>query len=123
MAKPKAGKASKAQPASTTVAAVPPPAWPKFKPPLPVVDLVPTAHPSTDKIVTVDGFFPRNLCRDYVAFLSTLALQTTPGTPKRGDAVRVNDRFQVQDGAFARTLWEKTGLREALAQDDVKELW
>lgn len=125
MAKPKVAKASKSTPTSSasSAAAAPPPSWPKFKPPLPVVDLTPTPHPSTDKIVTIDSFFPRGLCRDYVSFLQTLPLQTTPGKPKRGDAVRVNDRFQVQDGVFATTLWEKTGLREALLEEDVKHLW
>ncbi|KAJ4147875.1 hypothetical protein LMH87_002376 [Akanthomyces muscarius] len=122
MAKPKAAKSSKSQPTTATTA---PPSWPKFKPPLPVVDLVPQTHPGTDHIVTLDAFFPRSLCRDYVAFLSSLALQTTPGTPRRGDAVRVNDRFQVHDGAFARALWEKTGLREALTSSSspVNDLW
>ncbi len=121
MAKPKAAKSSSSKPQQTTTT---PPAWPKFKPPLPVVDLLAEPHPrSRDKIVTVAGFFPRRLCRDYVAFLATLALQTTPGTPKRGDAVRVNDRFQVHDGAFATALWERTGLREALAAEDVRGLW
>lgn len=121
MAKPKTSK-SKPQPTATPAAAAPP-SWPKFKPPLPVVDLTPVPHPRTDKIVTIDAFFPKSLCRDYVAFLQTLDLQTTPGRPKRGDAVRVNDRFQVQDGLFAGALWEKTGLREALMGEDVKELW
>lgn len=126
MAKPKAAKSSKpsSTTTTTTTATAAPPSWPKFKPALPVVDLAPTTHPRTDHVVTLDGFFPRGLCRDYVAFLASLALQTTPGTPRRGDAVRVNDRFQAQDGAFARALWEKTGLREALLTDDgVKHLW
>lgn len=49
---------------------------------------------------------------------------TTPSRPKRGEAVRVNDRFQIEDAAFARRLWEQTGLREALLQgEDVKDLW
>ncbi|PHH82650.1 hypothetical protein CDD82_5286 [Ophiocordyceps australis] len=100
-----------------------PPCWPPFKPTLPVIDLVPQPHPATSKIALIQGFFPRALCRDYVAFLRTLPLQTTPGRPKRGEAVRVNDRFQVDDGSFARRLWEQTGLREALSHDDVKDLW
>lgn len=37
---------------------------------------------------------------------------TTPGKPKKGDAVRVNDRFQVVDEKFAERLWVETGLRE-----------
>ncbi|EGX94991.1 Prolyl 4-hydroxylase, alpha subunit [Cordyceps militaris CM01] len=121
MGKSKAAKPSKAQhPAAPPP---PPPAWPPFKPPLPVVDLLPTPHPRSAKVVTLDGFFPRSLCRAYVSFLSTLALQTTPGTPRRGDAVRVNDRLQVRDAAFADALWARTGLREALLRDDVVHLW
>lgn len=125
MAKPKAAKSSKGQPASSPVPQPPPPPlWPKFKPSLPVVDLLPVPHPRTDKIITVDAFFPRNLCRDYVSFLQTLPLQTTPGKPKRGDAVRVNDRYQIQDAAFATALWEKTGLREALTREECDtDLW
>ncbi|XWX02079.1 hypothetical protein V2A60_010111 [Cordyceps javanica] len=126
MGKSKAGKPSKAPRAAVPLPPQPqpPPAWPRFKPALPVVDLAPAPHPRTgDKVVTVDGFFPRGLCRDYVALLSTLALQTTPGTPRRGDAVRVNDRLQVHDAAFASALWERTGLREALLAEHVRDLW
>ncbi|KAG5926054.1 hypothetical protein E4U42_003688 [Claviceps africana] len=103
----------------------PPPSWPQFKPPLPVVHLVPVLHPLTPKIATMPLFFPKSLCRDYVTFLRTLPLQTTPGRPKRGEAVRVNDRFQVDDAAFAARLWETTGLKEALlgGPGDVDALW
>ncbi|KAF4583007.1 Prolyl 4-hydroxylase, alpha subunit [Ophiocordyceps camponoti-floridani] len=101
-----------------------PPSWPRFKPALPVADLAPQLHPATSKIALIPSFFPRSLCRDFVAFLRTLPLQTTPGRPRRGEATRVNDRFQVDDGHFARRLWEETGLKEALSQsDDVKDLW
>lgn len=59
-----------------------------------------------------------------MAFLKTLPLQTTPVRPKRGEAVRVNDRFQINDPAFALRLWEQTGLKEALMEgEDVKDLW
>ena len=43
---------------------------------------------------------------------------TTPGKPKKGDAVRVNDRFQVTDEDFAKRLWEETGLRDLILGDD-----
>lgn len=116
-------KASKAAATSQPLAATPP-SWPIFKPPLPVVDLSPVLHPATPMIALIPSFFPRSLCRDYVSFLSTLPLQTTPGRPKRGEAVRVNDRFQVDDDHFARRLWEQTGLREALLESEhVKDLW
>ena len=85
---------------------------------------MPELHPATPKVVLIPCFFPRSLCRDYVAFLKTLPLQTTPGRPKRGEAVRVNDRFQIEDHVFARRLWEETGLREALLESDaVGGLW
>ncbi|KAI6381832.1 hypothetical protein MCOR25_001062 [Pyricularia grisea] len=90
-----------------------PPAWPVFKPPLPVSDLsLDTIVPG--KVVVLHNFFPRSLCRDYVAFLKTLPLVTTPARPKKGEAVRQNDRFQVNDPDFAARLWLQTGLKEAL---------
>ncbi|EXM09127.1 hypothetical protein NOF04DRAFT_1069491 [Fusarium oxysporum II5] len=100
-----------------------PPSWPAFKPSLPIVDLSPEPHPLTSKVVLIPSFFPRSLCRDYVAFLKTLPLQTTPGRPKRGEAVRVNDRFQVDSYDFATRLWEQTGLKEVLLDGDVNERW
>lgn len=118
MAKTKVAKAA-APPASVAK----PPAWPQFKPPLPIVDLEPVPHAVTDKTITISSFFPRSLCKDYVSFLSSLPLVTTPGKPKRGEAVRVNDRFQVEDINFAKTLWEKTGLKEVLTDEQYTELW
>lgn len=126
MPKPKAsskhGKAPAAAPQTASAASRPD--WPQFKPPLPVVDLAAELHPATAKIALIPSFFPRSLCRDYVTFLKTLPLQTTPSRPKRGEAVRVNDRFQIEDDGFAKRLWERTGLREALlGNDDLKDLW
>ena len=120
--KNKASKPGKVEALTTTSSQVPP-SWPAFKPPLPVVDLSPEPHPLTSKVVLIPSFFPRNLCRDYVGFLKTLPLQTTPGRPKRGEAVRVNDRFQIDSQDFAMRLWEKTGLKEALLEGDVDEKW
>lgn len=120
MPKPKASS----KPKTPAAASQPAPAWPPFKPPLPVVALAPALHPATPRVALVPSFFPRALCRDYVAFLRTLPLQTTPARPRRGDAARVNDRFQVDDAAFARRLWEQTGLREALLEGgEVRDLW
>jgi hypothetical protein len=48
-------------------------------------------------------------------------LVTTPGKPKKGDAVRVNDRFQVVDEGFARRLWEETGLKGLILGDGEEE--
>jgi hypothetical protein len=98
------------------------PSWPPFKPVLPVTDLALVPHESSpSKVILVRNFWPRSLCRDYVAFLKGLPLVTTPGRPRRGEAVRVNDRFQIDDAAFANRLWTDTGLREALTSDDCPE--
>jgi hypothetical protein len=47
---------------------------------------------------------------------------TTPGKPKKGDAVRVNDRFQINDEEFARRLWDETGLRGLILGDGEGEV-
>jgi hypothetical protein len=117
-------KVKNSKPAAATVPREPPPSWPPFKPALPVLPLNPSTHPDTSKIVLLENFFPRSLCRDYVSFFKTLPLQTTPGKPKRGEAVRVNDRFQVDDPRFAERLWSSTGLKEAILDNgELKELW
>lgn len=66
--------------------------------------------------------------------MKTLPLTTTPGKPKKGDALRFNDRFQVNDERFANRLWEETGLRElvlgeneeegeGMSENERRELW
>lgn len=109
----------------------PPPNWPPLKPLIPTSDL----HLETllkDQIVIIRNFLTSTLCKNYVSFLSSLPLVTTPGQPKKGDAVRVNDRFQVDDAAFAEQLWKTAGLRDLLttvdtgtaeSQQDLKQLW
>lgn len=72
------------------------------------------------QIVAIRNLFTAALCRQYVAFLSTLPLVTTPAKPKSGDAVPVNDRIQVDDPAFAHQLWTQTGL-QFLVQDNTEE--
>lgn len=114
------GKGSALLPAAPSPA--PPPAWPVFKPPLPLLHLEPEAMLDS-RVVLLRNFWPKSLCRDYVSFLGTLSLTTTPGRPKRGDAVRVNDRFQVQDQVFANRLWLETGLRNVLMAPDCNGLW
>ncbi|KAI0173635.1 hypothetical protein GGR52DRAFT_543838 [Hypoxylon sp. FL1284] len=117
------GNRSNAQ--APVAAVVQPPNWPSFKPALPVIQLTPEAPvPGLgDKIILLRNFWPKNLCRDYVNFLKTLPLITTPGRPKRGEAVRVNDRFQVDDHRFSQRLWLETGLKEALLEEPLKNLW
>ena len=99
--------------------------WPPFKPKLPVAQLVLDAPVPTfqDQIVLLRHFWPKSLCRDYLAFLASLPLTTTPGRPKRGEAVRVNDRFQIQDAQFAQRLWLQTGLKDAILEEFAKNLW
>jgi hypothetical protein len=67
-----------------------------------------------DQIYIIRNLLTAALCRTYVSFLSSsaISLTTTPGKPKRGDAVRVNDRFQIEDRAFVERLWRETGLKE-----------
>ncbi|OAG11588.1 uncharacterized protein CC84DRAFT_40759 [Paraphaeosphaeria sporulosa] len=109
------------------------PSWPAFAPLIPESDLsLHEAFPG--QIVTLPNFFTATLSKTYVSFLSSLPLATTPGKPKRGDAVRVNDRFQVDDPAFAERLWSGTSLRnlvlgtaenDGLGMDDAqrRNLW
>ncbi|KAI0384351.1 hypothetical protein F5Y04DRAFT_248168 [Hypomontagnella monticulosa] len=119
--------AKKHQPPSkpAEVAVSQPPNWPSFRPSLLVVQLGPEAPiPGfEDKIILVRNFWPKALCRDYVNFLKTLPLTTTPGRPKRGEAVRVNDRFQVDDPRFSQRLWLETGLKDALLEEPIRHLW
>ncbi|PMD57535.1 uncharacterized protein K444DRAFT_644412 [Hyaloscypha bicolor E] len=115
MAPPKKhSKPATAKPASTPPQ--PPPNWPPLRPLVPPSDLsLATLLPS--QIALIRNFWPSKLCKDYVSFLKTLPLVTTPGKPKKGDAVRVNDRFQVVDEGFARRLWEETGLKGLILGD------
>ncbi|KAH7333430.1 hypothetical protein BKA65DRAFT_44839 [Rhexocercosporidium sp. MPI-PUGE-AT-0058] len=97
--------------------APPPPNWPALKPLIPTSDLsLHTLLPS--QIITISQFFTSTLCKTYVNFLKELPLTTTPGKPKKGDALRFNDRFQVFDEGFANRLWVETGLRELVCGRD-----
>lgn len=111
---PKKKNNSDSQATSTTqsqTAKQQPPNWPPFN------HLIPTSDLSLQElvpgqIVTIPNFWPAKLCKDYVSFLSSLTLTTTPGKPKKGEAVRVNDRFQIDDPAFAERLWSNTALKD-----------
>jgi hypothetical protein len=94
------------------------PNWPPLAPVVPAVDLsVETIL--DDQILIIRNLFTSSLCKSYIAYLSTLPLTTTPGKPKKGEAVRVNDRFQVDDAVFANHLWEKTALQEFVSKDGI----
>ncbi|KAL9637576.1 MAG: hypothetical protein Q9164_002107 [Protoblastenia rupestris] len=71
-----------------------------------------------NQIIVIRNFFTSTLCKKYVPFLSSLPLITTPAKPKNGDALRVNDRIQFDDYAFAQQLWESTGLQRLLCGSD-----
>lgn len=91
------------------------PNWPPLTPVVSAIDLSldVVLH---DQILIIHNLFTSNLCKSFVAYLSTLPLATTPAKPKRGEAVRVNDRFQVDDPIFANHLWENTALRELISE-------
>ncbi|KAK4690620.1 hypothetical protein P7C70_g9534, partial [Phenoliferia sp. Uapishka_3] len=77
-----------------------------------------TIHPG---LIAIDNLFSRQTLKSWLTFLdsptSPITLQESlPGPPKKGNAARNNDRFGVQDDAFAKKLWEDSGLRE-LAQE------
>ncbi|OCL04671.1 hypothetical protein AOQ84DRAFT_399985 [Glonium stellatum] len=89
------------------------PNWPAFHPLIPESGL--TLHEVLrGQIVTISNFWTSTLCKSYVSFLSSLPLTTTPGNPKKGDAVRVNDRFQIDDPAFSSRLWNSTALQHLI---------
>lgn len=95
-----------------------PPSWPPLQPLADPADLSLTSLlPS--QILTISTFWPTTLCKTYISFLRTLPLTTTPGVPKRGHAVRVNDRYQIHDPQFASSLWSNTSLRSLILSGDV----
>ncbi|PIA88978.1 hypothetical protein CB0940_07630 [Cercospora beticola] len=118
---------------STAAASQPPkestrPDWPPLKPLLPAADLT-VETLLENQILTIPRFWTSTLCKNYVSFLSTLPLTTTPGKPKKGEAVRVNGRFQINDPVFAEQLWSGTALKElvtnytAEGDHEGNELW
>lgn len=91
-----------------------PPNWPTLMPLVPSYDL----HLQTileGQIVVVKKLFTSALSQRYVSFLSSLPLTTT-AAPRRGEALRVNDRFQVQDADFAEALFSSTALKQLLEE-------
>lgn len=121
--KSKSAKQAKQPPKSTTAQQqTPPPDWPALSPLLPADSLtLETLLPN--QILTISNLLTSTLCAKYVSFLRSLPLVTTPGVPKKGDAVRVNDRFQIDDAGFAQRLWSETGLSEVVGAVEDKNLW
>ena len=89
------------------------PDWPALQPLIPTTDLI-LETLLEDQIILIRNLFTSTLCKKYVSFLSSLPLITTPAKPKDGEALRVNDRIQYDDPAFAEQLWSSTGLRSLL---------
>ncbi|KAG0131964.1 hypothetical protein HOY82DRAFT_314335 [Tuber indicum] len=125
---PKKGSAkNKEVPTRERYSPPPPPSWPPLTPVIPFEDLtVETILPT--QILTIPKFFTATLCNTYLNFASqSLDLTTTPGNPKRGEAVRVNDRISIYDLGFAERLWNETGLKDLVAreagEDGRQELW
>ncbi|KAI4164194.1 MAG: hypothetical protein LQ342_002158 [Letrouitia transgressa] len=87
------------------------PKWPSLEPLVPKEDLR-LETLLEGQILVIRNFFTSTLCKNYISFLSSLPLVTTPGQPKKGEAVRVNDRFQIDDQIFAEQLWHGTGLQD-----------
>jgi len=90
------------------------PDWPPITSLIPAEDLSFTTL-LQDQILTISQLWTSTLCKAYIAFLSTLTLVTTPKNPRRGEAVRVNDRFQIDDPAFAEKLWTRTALSQMIS--------
>jgi len=120
--KSKSTKSAKQASKPAEVQQQPAPNWPPLTPVLPADSLtLETLLPN--QIVTISNLWTSTLCAKYVAFLRSLPLATTPGIPKKGDAVRVNDRFQIDDAVFAERLWSETGLSEVVGSVEDVNLW
>ncbi|KAK5709287.1 hypothetical protein LTR17_019914 [Elasticomyces elasticus] len=108
------------------------PTWPPLQPLVPAADLT-FATLLPDQILTIPRLWTATLSKTYVSFLATLPLVTTPGKPKKGNAVRVNDRYQIDDPSFAERLWSDTALKQLvehptidgkeLNAEETKQLW
>ena len=90
------------------------PDWPLLQPLVPTSDLTLDIL-LEDQLVLIRNLFTSTLCKKYVSFLSSLPLITTPAKPKEGEAIRVNDRIQFDDPAFAEQLWSSTGLQSLVS--------
>lgn len=110
------------------------PDWPSLQPLIPTADLA-LETLLQDQIIVIRKLFTSTLCEKYISFLSSLPLITTPAQPKEGNALRVNDRIQFNDPAFAEQLWTSTALKglvtgstghdshEGPAPGELKQLW
>ena len=109
-------KATQGQTPQTTSNAVP--NWPSLEPVPPAMDLE-LKEQWPDQILTIASLWSKASCSKYVKFLSGLPLTTTPGKPKKGEALRVNDRFQVDDPVFADRVWRQTALKQLVEEASI----
>lgn len=89
--------------------------WPLFDPPssqqqLQLTTILPDLH-------TIHSLFSPAALKRWSTFLNSpstpIKLSSSPA-PKRGEAHRTNHRFSIIDPAFARCLWEESGLKDVL---------
>ena len=106
----KLSKKSTAPSKRKAVTQEPPPNWPPLQPLVPPTDLS-LETLLDDQILVVHNLLTSTLCRNYVSFLSSLPLVTTPGQPKKDEALRVNDRYVIDDPKFTEMLWNSTALK------------
>ena len=93
---------------------LPLPNWPPLTPLVPAIDLS-LETLLKDQIILIRSLFTSTLCKNYVSFLSSLPLSTTSIHHKKNEALRVNDRFMIDDPVFAEMLWSQTALRDLVA--------
>ena len=98
------------------------PDWPALSPLVPTLSLA--IDPLVEsQILLIHNLFTSSLCARYISFLSSLPLTTTPLTKSKDLAVRVNDRFQVEDAAFAEMLWSQTALKQLVSDYEDQTVW
>lgn len=113
-------KATKPVKSAPLSAPRPPPsiAWPPLSlaphAKLPTLDR--SLHPG---IILIDPLFSKQTTQAFLALLtggdSPIQLEPSPAA-KRGEALRTNERFSVQDRDFAMSLWEGTALSALLGE-------
>lgn len=93
-------KAAGSVPAGTKINVQQPPQFPSVSPKesLIVDDFVP------DKILLIQDAFDESECKQFIKFMEELPLELTPA-PKKGEAVRVNYRINIQSPSFAEALF------------------
>ncbi|GAM90996.1 hypothetical protein ANO11243_090430 [Dothideomycetidae sp. 11243] len=114
---PSKSKSKSALESTTTAPPSAKPDWPLLRPALPPDQLHLTSLLPQQILTT--PLLSSSLAKEYRLFLSTLPLICTPTKPKKGEAARFNDRFQVTDAAFAEHLWTSTGLASLVLSGDV----